>query len=66
MPRELESYRDIIEDVLKFTGGKRLLTTKDVAAYLGICYNTARSRFGITKDGITAQSLARKLAKLSS
>lgn len=65
MARELDSYRDNLEDILQFTGGKRLLSLKDVSEYLGICCNTARTRYGVTKDGITAPALARKLARTS-
>lgn len=65
MGRELESYRDILEDILKYTGGKRLLTTEEVCRYLGICYKTAKKRFTMTRDGISAPALARKLAQLS-
>lgn len=65
MPRELPSYRDNLEDILHFSGGKRLLHINEVCEYLGICYKTAKKQFGITKDGISAASLARQLAKLS-
>lgn len=65
MARELESYRDILEDLLQYTNGRRLLTIDEVCGYLGICYKTAKKRFDVTRDGISAPALARKLARLS-
>ena len=58
--REKEGYRDVLADILEFTGGKRLLTASEAAAYCGIDRRTAIKRFGI-KDGIAAPVLARKL-----
>lgn len=63
MPREKEDFRAILADILEYTGGKRLLTIADVAAYLGIKPATAKKRYEITKDGIMAQTLARRLCQ---
>ena len=62
MAREKEDYRPILEDILSYPEGRRLLSVKDVAGYLGICEKTAKARYGITKEGITAPALARRLA----
>ncbi len=65
MARELESYRDNVEDLLRFFDDRRLLSVTDVARYLCISRDRARRQFGVTADGITIPTLARKLAKLS-
>ena len=57
--RDAEGYREALEDILRFTDGKRLLTKKDVGKYLGIDPRTAEKRFSIGKDGIFATDLAR-------
>lgn len=61
MPREKPEYRDNLEDLLAFFGGRRLLTKTDVAAYLKIDPRTASKRYGIGREGITAPTLARRL-----
>lgn len=61
MPREKEDYREILADLLEYSNGKRLLNIKEVAEYLGIKPETAAKRYGITKNGIMVQSLARLL-----
>lgn len=64
MARERESYRAILEDLLTFNQQKRLLSTADVARYLGIDWHRAKKLFGLGKDGITAPDLARRLAEI--
>ena len=63
MPREFEDYRPILEDILKFSSGRRSLSAKDVAQYLGKCEKTVRRRYGIGAGGILAPVLARILAR---
>ena len=63
MPREKEDYREILADLLEYSNGKRLFTIKEAANYLGIKPETASKRYGITKNGIMAQSLARLLCQ---
>ena len=63
MAREHELYRPILEDVLAYTGGKRLLHITDVAAYLGRRRPWVSEHLGVTSEGITAMALAAKLAK---
>lgn len=63
MPKEKDDYREILADILEFTNGKRLLSIRDVARYLSITPDTAAKRYGVTKNGIMAQSLARKLCQ---
>lgn len=65
MPREPETYRQHLEDILKFFDNKRILSVSDVATYLGKTRNWTREHLGITSAGITAVSLANKLAKYS-
>lgn len=62
MPREFEDYRPILEDILEFSSGRRLLSAKDVAQYLGRCEKTVRKNYEIDAGGILAHVLARKLA----
>lgn len=64
MSRELPAYRDNLEDILEFTGGRRLLTLEDVKRYTGLGDNrTVRKRFPYFLDNvISAPTLARCLA----
>ena len=62
--REKPGYRDILEDILQWSGGKRWLTATEAAAYCGIDRRTAVKKFGI-KDGIAAPILARRLRERS-
>lgn len=62
MPREPGAYRDNLEDILAFTEGRRLVTQKEVAKYLGRDVKTVRRVYGVDKNGISAPTLARKLA----
>lgn len=62
MPREPTAYRDNLEDILAFSGGKRLLSQKEVAVYLGRDRRYIKKVFGIERDGISAATLARKLS----
>lgn len=64
MPRERPAYRDNLQDILEFTGGKRLLTVDDVRRYTGLkdC-RTIKRRFPYFSQGaIAAATLARCLA----
>ena len=63
MPREPLAYRDNLEDLLQFFGGRRMLNLKDVARYTGRDYRWCKDRFAIaTKKGISAPTRARMLA----
>lgn len=63
MPRERPAYRDNLEDILSFTGGKRMLTTADVRRYTGLVdIRTIKRHFPIQKGVISAPTLARCLA----
>lgn len=61
MAREKPGYRDVLADILEFTGGKRELTMADVERYLGTERRHIQKRYGITAGGIVAPLLARKL-----
>lgn len=60
---EHPSYRDNLEQVLEFTGGRNLLHIKDVKEFTGIKDpRTVRRRYAIDKDGcISAATFARQL-----
>lgn len=63
MPRERPAYRDNLEDILAFTGGKRMLTTADVRKYTGMVdIRTIKRHFPIRDGFIAAATLARCLA----
>ena len=61
--RETADYRNVLEDLHVFTGGKRLMSSSDVSAYLGCCRQTAAKRYGIGRDGILTVRLARLLSE---
>ena len=63
MAREHEMYRPILEDLLAFTGGKRMLSMKDVCQYVGRENRWVKEHLGVTRDGVTVHELARRLAK---
>ena len=59
--REPEYYRPILETINQTTN-KRILSQSDVARYLNKSRGWTRDKLGISKDGITAEALAWKLA----
>ena len=64
MPRESEFYRDNLEAVLRFTGGRQMLSMADVMKFTGIkSYATARKRFPFYQKTISAPTLARCMSK---
>ena len=63
MARELEGYRDVMEDLLTFFNGRRLLYQRDVAEYLGCCPRKAAKLYNIPREGITIPLLARRICK---
>ncbi len=63
MPREHTGYRENLQDILEFSGGKRLLTMSDVKTYTGLVDDrTVKKRFPITNGYISAATLALHLA----
>ena len=64
MPREPFAYRDNLEDLLSFFGGKRILNLKEVCEYTGRDPRWVKRRFGIeTGKGISVPTLARMLCE---
>lgn len=61
MSREKPEYRDILETVLAANDGKLLVTQKRAAEILGIDPRTAKTRYGVDKNGIAAAALARRM-----
>lgn len=62
MPRENEDYRYNLEHLIEYFGrNHNHLSQKDVAEYMGLDRRTVLSRYGVTKDGITLPSLARRM-----
>lgn len=62
MPREREDYRPILEDILRFSEQRRLLSATEVAAYTGRDRRTVKKLYGIGAHGIPAPTLARLMA----
>ena len=56
-------YRPMLESLLKVGKGKRIWTQTDCAREFNRSRNWVRNRLGVTKDGITVEALAMKLAK---
>ncbi len=63
MAREKPEYRDNYEALREFFPDKMLLCAKDVASYCGCDPRTARSRYDISRDGITIPTLARRMCQ---
>ena len=64
MGRELPGYRENLEDILRFTGGKRMLTTGDLCRYTGMTdHRTVKRHFPVEHGYISAATLARCLAE---
>ena len=63
MSREKAGYREILQDILEFSQGRRMLTVKEVGAYTGIVdYRAVKKRFPFEDNYISAFALARSLA----
>lgn len=59
MARERAGFRENLQDILEFSGGKRLLNLSDVRAYTGIQDNrTLKRRFPFDDGCISAATLA--------
>lgn len=64
MSKELPGYRENLEDILTFTGGKRLLTVGDLCRYTGMTdQRTAKRHFPVEHGYISAATLARCLSE---
>ncbi len=63
MPRERRFYRENLEQILKFTEGRQLLSVNDVRQFTGIKdYRTIKRRFPFTGNYISAATLAACMA----
>jgi len=61
--KEPETYRLILESLLSYTHGKRILSQNDVSRLLNKSRGWVRERLEVKKDGITLEALAWKLVK---
>ena len=62
MSREKDGYREILQDVLEFSCGRRMLSIKEVSTYTGIAdYRAIKKRFHFEDNYISAFALARSL-----
>lgn len=63
MSREKAGYREILQDILEFSSGRRMLSIKEVSAYTGIVdYRALKKRFSFVDNYISAFALAQTLA----
>lgn len=63
MPRERPAYRDNLQDILEFSGGRRMLTLQEVRRYTGLADNrTLKRHFPFQSGMISAPTLARCLS----
>ena len=61
---ENEYYRDNLEQILLFTGGKHLLRLVDVCKFTGIAdTRTVKKRYPFTDGYISAATLARCMTR---
>ena len=59
---EHPAYRDNLEQILAFTGGRQLLKIKDVKAFTGLTdYRAIHRRFTFVDGYISAATFARQL-----
>ena len=64
MTREPEYCRDLMEDILKFTGGRRRLSVSEVAKFEGRDRRTVQKCYQIDpKLGIDALVLAKRMCR---
>lgn len=64
MPRESPDYRNTLEDVLKFSQDRRILSFAEVCTYTGKGRDWIASHLGLKSGSISAMTLARRLCEL--
>ena len=64
MAREKADFRFILEDILIFFDGSRMLTGLQVAKYTGMSFNTLKKRFPFKDGYISAPTLARCMSSM--
>ena len=63
MSRERVGYRENLQDILEFSGGRRMLTVAEVRTYTGLKdYRTIKRRFPFKDHYISAATLAKCLS----
>lgn len=60
---EDKDYRNVLADLRGFFNGGSIVTASDVAAYTGLCRQTAAKRYDIPRSGIALPILARKMCE---
>lgn len=61
---ENKYYRDNLEQILQFTGGRQVLTTNDVRKFTGIIDNrTLKKLYPFHNNRISAATLARSMSE---
>ena len=59
MSRDRVGFRENLQDILEFSGGRRMLTVAEVKAYTGLVdYRTIKRRFPFKDRYISAATLA--------
>lgn len=64
MPREKETFRLELEQILAKFGGKHIITFAEVQEYTGKGYKWCNKHLKIPHDGCTAVQLAKALSEL--
>lgn len=59
--KEHPDFRDELEEIFRFFGGKHLLTISDVSEYTGKCRKWCREHYRFDNGNISAVSLAKEL-----
>ena len=58
--REKESYRDILASLIRYFN-KHWVYPQEIGKYLGMDYRTVKKKFHVTKEGISIETLARRM-----
>ena len=64
MPREKETYRLELEQILAHFGGKHIISWAEVQEYTGKGYKWCNQHLKVPHDGCTAVQLAHALSNL--
>lgn len=58
---ESDDYRDNLESLLRYFN-KHWVYPTEIGGYLGVDYRTVERKFGISRNGCSVETLARKLS----
>lgn len=61
MPREKFGYRDVLEDLLAYMDGKRMMSLSEISRYTGLERRSLQRKYGFEPGGTHISVVARKL-----